>query len=140
MNKFLLALCIACSSFNFYAQEKPGTATGTSAIDPRIAEVFGNQLTTLVLNDKDRRKGLEDILNIRTKINEVKFTPGEKIPKLSSMPLFNKYNPNLKRDEVFDAATFNVLKYNLHFFAQYTQMYRIDNTDYVIVILPQNTK
>jgi hypothetical protein len=59
---------------------------------------------------------------------------------LSTVGLFNNYNKELKRDQSFDINTFNPLKYNLEFFKVGSAIYRIDNTQYYIVIKAQNLK
>ena len=46
----------------------------------------------------------------------------------------------LKRDEGFDPNNFNALKYNMNFFNSQALVYRVDNTDYIIVIKPQSVK
>lgn len=108
-----------------------------ATVDPRISEVFGNQLQALVLNVPNRLKDLNDILTKRVKIEDMKAEKDEKYPKLSSVPLYTTNNPDLKRDTVVDENTFNPLKYEFRFHARTTVIYRIDNTDKVIVIYPQ---
>lgn len=112
-----------------------------SNVDPRIVEVFGNQLQKLVLEDKDRLDGLNFLLEKRVKVVIEPYATFEAYPKLSEFALFDFYNKELIRDNDFDVNNFNVLKYNLNFFSnQQTMYYRVDNTDYLIKILPQNLK
>lgn len=108
-------------------------------IDPKISEVYGNKTEEIFQNDPDRLKALTDLLNNRIKIVESPINDNEKYIKLSSIPLLNKYNSSLERDVVFDANTFNPLKYALNFFSTKPEVYRIDNTDYIIVISQQNS-
>ena len=108
-----------------------------ATVDPRISEVFGNQLQALVLNVPNRLKDLNDILTKRVKIEDMKAEKDEKYPKFSSVALYTTNNPDLKRDTVVDENTFNPLKYEFRFHARTTVIYRIDNTDKVIVIYPQ---
>jgi hypothetical protein len=138
MKKCYLLLLIVCFAMNSaYSQSTNGSANNVSVVDPRIQEVYADQLNTLVLNVPNRIKDLNDILNNRVKIEEMRLESDEKYPKLSSVELFNKYNPNLTRDVVIDEANFNPLKYSLRFHAKTTLIYRIDNTNKVIVIYPQ---
>ena len=109
-------------------------------VDPRIIEVFGDQLERLVLNDKDRLESLNKLLQQRVKIVVEPYATGESYKKLSEVKLFDKYNKDLKRDQEFNLETFNVLKYDLYFFSQSIRVYRIDNTDYIIKILSENLK
>ncbi len=107
----------------------------TAVIDPRIQEVYRDNM--YLLNDNPSRlNALEGLLANRFEIVEEIPFAGEKISKLSDMPLFNKYNQNLRRDEVFDKNNFNVLKYNLEFFTDFRKAYRVDDTNYIIVINP----
>lgn len=111
--------------------------SSAQSIDPRIQEVYGDKTQELVANDPDRLKALTYLLNNRIKIVRTPIVGDDKYTKLSSLPLLNKYNPNLKRDEQFDPKNFNALKYNMNFFTTQTQVYRVDNTDYLIIIEKQ---
>lgn len=137
MKKTCLLLLITFFSLQSFGQKVAESAVNPASVDQRIVEVFGDQLATLVLNDPQRLKSLNDILLNRTEIKKIPIGTRDKYVKLSTMPLFNKYNPNLQRDVPFNKDNFNVLKYNLEFFARSTKIYRIDNTDLVIVIHPQ---
>ena len=110
-------------------------------IDPKIKEVYGESESQALRNNPDRLERLTDLLNNRIKILEVPVEGKEKCPKLSQMELITRYNSNLTRDVVFDPATFNPLKYNLNFFSTTSNVvYRVDNTNYLIVIEPQSTQ
>ena len=138
MKKCYLLLLIVCFAMNSaYSQSTDESVNNVSVVDPRIQEVYADQLNTLVLNVPNRLRDLNDILTNRVKIEEATLEIGEKFPKLSSVELFNNYNPNLTRDVVIDVANFNPLKYNLRFHAKTTLVYRIDNTNKIIVIHPQ---
>ena len=103
--------------------------------------MYGEHLSDVVLSDPDLLKALNNLLQNRVKIVEEPFSSEEKYIKLSQVELLNRYNPNLTRDVVFDPSNFNVLKYNLNFFsATFSYVYRIDNTNYLIVIEPQSIK
>lgn len=78
----------------------------------------------------------------RVEIKTKPISTGEPYTLLSSVILLNKYNPELKRDNAqnFDPTDFNPLKYNFAFYAKTDQIYRVDNTNYIIVIHPQGSK
>ena len=138
MKKIYLMLILACFAMSSaYSQSDSDSGNNTAVVDARIQQVFADQLQTLVFNVPNRLKDLNDILTNRVKIEDLKFEADEKFPKLSSVELFNKYNPDLTRDSSIDERTFNPLKYNFRFHAKTTLVYRIDNTDKVIVIYPQ---
>jgi hypothetical protein len=109
-------------------------------VNPKIQEVYGDKTQEIAQNDPERIKALNDLLDNRIKIVISPVVGEDKYTKLSSVPLLNKYNPNLKRDEQFDPENFNALKYNMNFFTTQTQVYRVDNTDFIIVIEKQRTK
>ncbi|WP_177763607.1 hypothetical protein [Flavobacterium sp. I3-2] len=136
-----ISLLILLGLLSFRAMSQEGKMNDETKIDPRLVEVYGDQLEKLVLNDKDRLNGLNLLLEKRVKIIIEPYATNEKYPKLSEFTLNNSYNKDLKRDEVFDVNTFNVLKYNLSFFSnREIKYYRVDNTDYLIKILSQNLK
>lgn len=109
-------------------------------VNAKIQEVYGDKTQELVLNDPIRLDFLNDLLDNRVKIIESPLSNDEKETKLSSVALLNKYNPSLTRDVVFDPLNFNPLKYNFNFFPKTASVYRVDNTNYLIVIQAQTSK
>ncbi len=138
MNKIYLLLFLCSSAFSAFAQID-NRQSDNNAIDPRITEVFGDQIG-LILNEPQRLKDLNALLFERYEILNEPLGKDEKFVKLSEVPLFNIYNSELKRDVVFNKETFNILKYDMRFFAKNDIVYRIDNTDFLIVIHPQNLR
>lgn len=109
-------------------------------VNSKIQEVYGDITQQIVQNEPERIIALNDLLDNRIKIVVSPVVGEDKYTKLSSVELLNKYNPNLKRDEGFDPNNFNALKYNMNFFNSQAVVYRVDNTDYIIVIKPQSVK
>jgi len=109
-------------------------------VNSKIQEVYGDKTQQIVQNEPERIIALNDLLDNRIKIVVSPVKGEDKYTKLSSVELLNKYNPNLKRDEGFDPNNFNALKYNMNFFNSQAVVYRVDNTDYIIVIKPQSVK
>jgi len=109
-------------------------------INPKITEVYGDKTQELVLNDSDRLLFLTDLLDNRITILESPRSSEEKYHKLSESAIVNKYNQTLIRDTTFNIENFNPLKYDLIFSSKKTEVYRIDNTDFIIVIQPQTIK
>jgi hypothetical protein len=116
------------------------SSASAQQVNAKIQEVYGDKTQEIAQNDPERIKVLNDLLDNRIKIVESPVVGEDKYPKLSTVPLANKYNPNLQRDLVFDPNNFNPLKYSMNFFTSKVQIYRVDNTDYIIVINTQNTK
>ena len=59
---------------------------------------------------------------------------------LSTIQVRNKHNSSLGNDyNNFNVANFNPLKYFFNFYSPVQMNYRVDNTDYMIVIVPSQT-
>jgi len=131
MKPLLFMLVLSCFSFTIQSQ----------TIDPRIQEVYGAKAQEFASQNPDWLKSLTDFIQNRVTISQIAEDPvHDKYPKLSELKLINKYNPDLQRDMVFDPAHFNPLKYDFVFSAKTKQVYRVDHTDYVIVVEPQTFK
>ena len=116
------------------------TDLSAQQINAKIQEVYGDKTQELVVNEPSRLSFLTDLIENRIKITESPLTLNDKFTKLSTTALFNKYNNAIARDITCDPASFNALKYDLKFSSKTTEIYRIDNTDYIIVIQPQILK
>lgn len=104
-----------------------------------LEEVYADKLERYVLSRPSRLKDLKHLLRNRI---EIKLMPDlveytQKYKTLSEAGLFNSYNKNLKFDTSFNAETFNPLKYNMEFYGRGSRIYRIDNTNYFIIIKSQ---
>lgn len=130
MKHLIIALLFFSTIYHAKAQD----------INPKIQEFLGNKTNEIAQNEPYRIAALTDLLDNRIKIVESPIVGEDKYVKVFSLGLMDKYNPDMKRDLVFDINTFNPLKYNMNFFTSETQVYRIDNTNYIIVIEKQNIK
>lgn len=131
MKPLLFILVLSCFSLKIHSQ----------TIDPKIQEVYGAKAQEFANQNPDWLRTMDDFIHNRVKISQLAEDPlHEKYPKLSGLKLMNKYNPDLQRDAVFDPAHFNPLKYDFAFSAKTRQVYRVDHTDYVIVVEPQTFK
>jgi len=107
-----------------------------------LKEVYQDKLDKYILSQPHRVKGFKHLLRNRLVIKKMPSLKkqDDKYTLLSDVDLFDSYNKNLKRDKSFDINTFNPLKYNLEFFRVGSVIYKIDNTEYYIVIKSQNLK
>jgi|GEM_PF-369771 len=106
-----------------------------------LKEVYNNELQELILSKPQRLRDVKDILRNRVEIAIAsQHEKSDYAPLLSSVPLFNNYNDQLEREKTFKKYDFNPLKYRFHFHGFGTSMYRIDNTDYIVIIKPQHRK
>ncbi|RYZ26850.1 MAG: hypothetical protein EOP49_42955 [Sphingobacteriales bacterium] len=107
-------------------------AQQSATLDPRIAEVYTGvpQYTTPA-----HVAMYEENLG-RVEVKHVVPTATENYTLLSSVPLKNKYNQALVYDNGsnFNPAQFNALKYLFSFYPIQDMTYRVDNTEYVIII------
>ncbi|WP_452222825.1 hypothetical protein [Lacinutrix chionoecetis] len=149
---YVLALLFTLSVYNVTAQtpnkqplqlvkykdnvKAPLTAKETSF----IKEVYADKFDAYVLNRPQKLKDLKNLLRNRIEVKEIPdlVNNTEKYKTLSEAGLFNTYNPALTFDKSYSKDNFNVLKYNLEFFGRGSRIYRIDNTNYFIIIKSQH--
>lgn len=105
-------------------------------IENHIREVFADQADSLVFGKSPQRLKLITSFFNRTSIKSVPEHRGKKFKLLSSLPLVDKYNHKLKRDANFNPETFNPLKYEFNIASKEKQIFRVDRTDYIIIVSP----
>jgi hypothetical protein len=147
----LAATFVFCFSVNLDAQTKNdkqplGHVIYNSNVDAPLTfqekqmlqEVYGDKLEAYVLSNPQKLKTLKNILRNRVEVKLISNPRDQKdCTLLSQVSLFNYYNENLSRGN-FDVNNFNPLKYNFNFYARGTSLYRVDNTNYFIVIKSQH--
>ena len=99
----------------------------------KLEYIYGDQLKKYVLDKPSRVKDTKHIFRNRIFIGKKSLTSEVKYPLLSSVNLFNIYNKNLVRPH-FDKEKFNPFIYNFNFGSKSELIYRVDNSDYIIVI------
>ena len=103
-----------------------------------ITEVYGDFVQQYVLDKPEKLKSVKNILRNRVRIYEENIKDLSGFNKLSQVALFDVFNNNLKRDIIFNPNTFNPLKYDFNYNSRdKSKRYRVDNTNYVIVIYSQ---
>ena len=148
MKKLLLYLAFAVIgitflSSNLYVKNEKVEKTQQQKyskvqIEAFIREVFKENADEMVIKSNSRRlEIITDFLN-RVEILERTDLSGKNIQLLSTVPINNKYNPNLKLDTYYDADTFNPLKYNFNMSSKEVLLYRLDNSNFIIKIFPIN--
>lgn len=111
----------------------------TSSERAMITEVYGNKANANVYTIPQRLKDIKNILRNRVEIKVISNPNDQKeCTLLSEVPLLNYYVDDLQRDSNFDPQSFNPLKYLFNFYSYGTHMYRVDNTDYFILIKSQH--
>mgnify|MGYP001165082637 FL=1 len=105
----------------------------------KLKMAYGNQLENQILDRPVRVKDIKDIFRNRVIIYQENIKDLAKIPLLSQVPIFTIYNDKISIP-VFDKNNFNPLLYNFNFFSKTKQIYRVDNTNFIIVIKPRELK
>lgn len=141
-------LSISCFGQNFKAKKPTSQviafnsntkAPFTSAELDKLQEVYGDALTSEILSQPTRVLTTKEILRNRVVIKKISKPSAQKpCPLLSEVPLFDVFVSNLTRDKLFNPKTFNPLKYNFPFSRRGNQLFRVDLTDYFILIKPQH--
>ena len=93
-------------------------------------------------SDNINNRKYEDVKHIlrnRVEIIELPDKDLSSFTNLSTVPLFNHYNKGLSRDPMYNASTFNPLKYQFNFHSREgSKTYRFDNSQYLVIIKSQN--
>lgn len=152
---FLYALCSVLFSYNCNSQTTNrqyvplkvvqydvNVKTPFSANEMlQLKEVYGASLEKEILSRPNRVLSMKNLLrnrivieNIPNPINQKKCT------LLSEVPLFDAFVSTLQRDLVFKPQGFNPLKYTFSFYSRGEHMYRVDGTNYFILIKSQHSK
>jgi hypothetical protein len=105
----------------------------------KLDKAYGDELKSQILDRPVRLKDIKDILRNRVFIYKENIKNLSKIPLLSNVAIFDIYNSKLRRP-IFRKNDFNPLLYNFNFFSKTKQIYRADNTNYLIVIKPRELK
>ena len=105
----------------------------------QLKEVYGVSLEKEILSRPNRVLFMKNLLRNRIVIvNRSNPKDQKKCTLLSEVPLFDAFVSTLQRDLVFNRQEFNPLKYVFSFYSQGEHMYRVDGTDYFILVKSQH--
>ena len=99
----------------------------------KIEYVYGDQLKKYVLDKPSRVKDIKHILRNRVVIRNEDVKDISNYPLLSTVSIFDVFNNSIKFP-LFNKDNFNPLIYNFNFNSKTRLIYRVDNTNYLIVI------
>lgn len=138
MKKLLLKGSLALLFMQFCQLSNGQTITQQltpEQIASRVAYVHGSNYVT---SNPTLVSAWGKVMTDRIEYQFVAPDDNEKYPLLSSMALMTKANPAVQGADFanFDVNTFNPLTYNLDFFSDRTFVYRIDGTNYIMVVKP----
>ena len=100
-----------------------------SEID-KIVNAYGAEKLQTIISEKALEKFYKNILRNRVKIYTKKYYPDENIPKLSSK------GPKLN-ENMINSEKFNPLLYDFPFYSKKSHYYRVSQTDFLVVVNPQ---
>jgi len=109
-------------------------------IDKCIKEVYQDQADAMVFKHSSERY---NIYKTFLKHISVEYHPelaDKKITSTDDLDLNNEYNSNLKYDKSYNANTFNPIKYLFPFITYNQKVFRIAQTDYLIIISPTTNR
>lgn len=134
MKRLLLSSLIVLSAcYNSNAQTTAASAQQINAKTKNYAEEVYKDYT--IYTTPGHLALYEENLS-RVEVKTIPAANNENYTLLSSVDLKNKYNPQLTRDNAgnFNPLQFNALKYLFDFYPKQDKIYRVDNTQYVVVI------
>ncbi|MDC3388834.1 hypothetical protein OAX11_04930 [Flavobacteriaceae bacterium] len=135
-NQILYLLFLFTFIFS-YGQDLKVNKYSDEFIKSCIIEVFQEHSDNLVFNNDSKRFEVLKEFMSRLLIEYRPKNIGEKMPSIYNFKLNNKYNKNLKYDDLYQKLSFNPLKYNFNMYPKVIKTFRIDN-DYIISINPSN--
>lgn len=134
MKKKLIFSCFSMAfltSVHLNAQQFNNTVLAAKA-EPYTLEVDAGCWNPPPINIQDNA-----LLLARVEFKTQPFVANEGFIKLSTLQLRNKCNLAMQRDEAnFNPDTFNPLKYFFNFTPGVSTTYRVDNTNYIIIVHP----
>lgn len=102
-----------------------------------IIEIFQEKANELVFNSNSMRYSL--MSNFIKNNIVVEYRPeyqGKGFESTKSLPLNNKYNSTIQRDLSYQIGEFNPLKYAVSMSPNKKTLYRIADSDYIMIISP----
>jgi hypothetical protein len=99
----------------------------------KLEYVYGDKLQKYVLDKPSRVNDIKHIFRNRIFIQNEDVKDISNYPLLSSVPVFDVFN-NKIIIPFFNKDSFNPLIYNFNFNSKRRLIYRVDNTNYLIVI------
>lgn len=134
-----LVLIVVLTAFKSYGQDFIERKHSDQFIKNCIVEVFQGETEKLVFNSTSRRYSLMKKF-IKDQV-VVEYRPeyaGKDFVSTNELQLNNKYNSNLQKDESYNPNTFNPLKYGISMFPSKRNIYRIGESDYIMIVSQSN--
>lgn len=117
------------------------TKPNPANFDRFIAAVYTGSGAEYIKPDTRRYSYMKSLFEERivyVKNDKAKLDMDTGLALLSEVPLYSDYNKGLMREASFDPQRFNPFKYKFDFYSADKLIYRIDGTEYLIIIYPQD--
>ena len=130
-----LVLLLFISPLTSLSQTATSAPVDVTNSHEKLSFVFGENW---VANNPELVNLYEDCYNNRLSFREEQLTTSDKYVPLSSVSLMTKNNPNVTGADFqnFNPGTFNPFTYNIEFLSDKIQVFRVDGTNWVMVISP----
>ncbi len=137
MKKKLVFRGIIFSTIFLFCIAASHSVKAQSVAHNNLHEIYGELNGEFFKGNSELYNTFIELLTKRINIVEELYVQNEKYEKISSLNLLNKYNTSISHESFKTVDEFNPLKYQMDFFAKTTKVYRIDNTNLIVVIDPQ---
>lgn len=135
--KYLFIVTFLCFSLStLYAQGEQ--KLNAENFEQYINEAYGEYANQVVFSNQLRKEQFKNLLENRIVILNEESFEGDKYVKLSDVEMIDSNQNFAKFSGGFDAQSFNPFKYQLAFFSNKTKIYRVDNSNLILVIKPIN--
>lgn len=134
-----LMLLVALINLKTYGQDFVEKKHSEEFIKSCILEVFQEKAAELVFNNNSYRYTLmRDFLKNQVVVEYRPEYVGKAFESTNSLHLNDKYTPSIQRHQSYKKGLFNPLIYAISMTPQKTTMYRIANSDYIMIVYPKN--
>lgn len=141
MKKILIfsMLTFMLASTVLFAQDFQKKEHSDEFIKNCIVEIFQEKADKLVFNSNSMRYALmSDFIKHNVVVEYHPEFQGKGFESTNSLPLQNKYNSAIQRDQSYQIGLFNPLRYAVSMSPNKKMMYRIADSDYIMIISPKN--
>jgi len=135
--QYLVILFLGLTNI-FFAQQKEKDSQ--KSLHNCIQEVYQDQADAMVFNHPSQRFNIYKDFYKNVFVEYRPELATKKITSTDDLALNNEYNSNLKHDSTYNSNTFNPIKYEFPFIAHTPQLFRIAQTDYIVIISPTTNR
>ena len=141
LNFLMIAVVMVLSthtavSQNWNKYQKPSNLQ----VEAFVKEVFKDAANKEVFNRTSRLEFLTNALQNRVRLTAAEETKFDKTTNLSDVKVFNLYNTSLEKPLNFDIRNFNPLVYDINWYSNKDQFFKIDGSNLILTVIGQYIK